>query len=312
MNVYQRGQKLLGGGYTSFTVNGKGFFVKHGRYYKEPQRGDIVYFYSSVKKRVAHVGIVIEVIKLKNGQYTIKTVEGNTSSAPGVVRNGGAVAIKTYTFFPGKDRTIDGFGRPFFGADTCTADDFILTALDELGYLEKGSNKDLGSKTGNAGMNNYTKYGEWYGLNGAYWCQIFVSWVAYTACDNHKKNLFTGWKQDGTAWYYYDEPGVPVKGQWNYINGRWYAFDGSGKMIKGWFKSAGDWYYLGEDGGMLSGQWLQDKGKWYYLTKTGVMATNAKVRKAKGDGYDFVGADGAYDPVKSLLIGRDSSIEVVE
>ena len=63
---------------------------------------------------------------------------------------------------------------------------------------------------------------------------------------------------------------------------------------------------------MLSSQWLQDKGKWYYLTKSGLMATNAKVGKTKGDGYDFVGADGVYDPVKSLLIGRDRRIEVVE
>ena len=312
MNAYQRGQKLLGGGYTSFTLDGKGFFVKYGRYFKEPQRGDIVYFFSKVKNRVAHVGIVIEVTKLKSGQYVIKTVEGNTSSAPGVVRNGGAVFIKNYAFFPGNDGTIDGFGRPFFGADTCTVDEFIRAAMEEVGYLEKGSNKDLGSKTGNAGMNNFTKYSEWYGMNGVYWCQIFVSWVAYTACDSHKKNLFTGWKQEGDAWYYYDESGVPVKGKWSYVNGRWYAFNNSGAMIKGWFKSAGDWYYLGEDGAMLSGQWLQDKGKWYYLTDTGVMATNAKIRKTKGDGYDYVGADGAYDPVKSLLIGRDSSIEVVE
>ena len=312
MNAYQRGQKLLGGGYTSFTVDGKGFFVKHGRYFKEPMRGDIIYFYSSVKKRVAHVGIVIEVTKLKTGQYTIKTVEGNTSSAPGVVRNGGAVVIKTYTFFPGSDRTIDGFGRPFFGADTCTVDEFIQAAMEEVGYLEKGSNKDLGSKTGNAGMNNFTKYSEWYGMNGVYWCQIFVSWVAYTACVQHQKNLFTGWKQEGDAWYYYDESGVPVKGQWSYINGRWYAFDDSGKMIKGWFKSAGDWYYLGEDGGMLSGQWLQDKGKWYYLTGTGVMATNAKIRKAKGQGFDYVSADGVYSPVLSLIKEKDSSIEIVE
>ena len=310
--AYQKGKKLLGGGYTSFTVDGKGYFVKHKRYYQTPMRGDIVYFYSSVKKRVAHVGIVVEVTKLKSGQYTIKTVEGNTSSAPGVVRNGGAVAIKTYTFFPGKDRTIDGFGRPFFGAETCTVDDFILAALGEVGYLEKGSNKDLGSKTGNAGMNNFTMYSEWYGMNGVYWCQIFVSWVAYTACNQHQKNLFTGWKQEGEAWFYYDESGVPVKGQWCLINGRWYVFNDSGRMIKGWFKSAGDWYYLGEDGAMLSGQWLQDKGKWYYLTKTGVMATNAKIRKAKGDGYDYVGADGAYDSFKSLFTGRMEGVETVE
>ena len=83
-------------------------------------------------------------------------------------------------------------------------------------------------------------------------------------------------------------------------------------MIKGWFKSAGDWYYLGEDGGMLSGQWLKDKGKWYYLTKTGLTATNAKVKKAKGEGFDYVGADGAYDPVKSLFASRLEGIEIVE
>ena len=136
--------------------------------------------------------------------------------------------------------------------------------------------------------------------------------MAYTACNQHQKNLFTGWKQEGESWFYYDESGVPVKGQWSYINGRWYAFDDSGRMIKGWFKSAGDWYYLGEDGAMLSGQWLQDKGKWYYLTKTGVMATNAKIRKAKGDGYDYVGADGAYDSFKSLFTGRMEGVETVE
>ena len=229
-----------------------------------------------------------------------------------MVRNGGSVSVKTYTFIPGKDRTIDGFGRPLFGADTCTVDEFIRTALAEVGYLEKQSNKNLESKTVNAGKNNYTKYGAWYGINGAYWCQMFVSWTAYTACDAHQKTVFTGWKQEGATWYYYDESGTPVKGQWSYINGRWYAFDDSGKMIKGWFKSAGDWYYLGEDGAMLSSQWLQDKGKWYYLTKSGLMATNAKVRKAKGEGFDYVGADGVYDPVKSLLIGKNSGIEVVE
>ena len=82
-------------------------------------------------------------------------------------------------------------------------------------------------------------------------------------------------------------------------------------MIKGWFKSEEGWYYLGEDGAMLSSQWLQDKGKWYYLTKTGVMATNAKVKKVKSSGYDYVGADGVYSPVLSLIKEKDSSIEIV-
>ena len=82
-------------------------------------------------------------------------------------------------------------------------------------------------------------------------------------------------------------------------------------MIKGWFKSADDWYYLGEDGGMLSGQWLQDKDKWYYLTDTGAMATSAKVKKAKGQGFDYVGADGVYNPALSLLYANDNTIEIV-
>lgn len=34
----------------------------------------------------------------------------------------------------------------------------IRIARTEIGYLEKQSNKDLDSKTSNAGSNNYTKY----------------------------------------------------------------------------------------------------------------------------------------------------------
>lgn len=310
MNSYLRGKKLLCGDYSSFTKTGKSYFVKRGRYFKKPKVGDIAYYYSKELNRVAHVGIVIFVKELLLGRVMMKVIEGNTSSEPGVVRNGGSVSIKTYIFTPGEQR-YDGFGRPDYGPDTCTVEELIQVAMNELGYLEKRSNRDLNNKTANAGESNFTKYGEWYGMNGVYWCQIFVSWVAYTACSQHQKNLFTGWKQEGESWFYYDESGTPVKGQWSYINGRWYAFDDSGRMIKGWFKSADDWYYLGEDGGMLSGQWLQDKGKWYYLTDTGAMATSAKIKKAKGQGFDYVGADGAYNPALSLLYANDNTIEIV-
>ena len=34
----------------------------------------------------------------------------------------------------------------------------LTTAKQEVGYLEKKSNKELDSKTANAGSNNYTKY----------------------------------------------------------------------------------------------------------------------------------------------------------
>ena len=58
-------------------------------------------------------------------------------------------------------------------------------ALNEVGYLEKASNKDLDSKTGNAGKSNYTKYARdldnipsFYNgkKNGYPWCDVFVDW----------------------------------------------------------------------------------------------------------------------------------------
>ena len=63
-------------------------------------------------------------------------------------------------------------------------------ALGEVGYLEKASNADLDSKTGNAGFANYTKYardldklGDFYnGAKQGYpWCEVFVDWCMVKA-----------------------------------------------------------------------------------------------------------------------------------
>ena len=50
----------------------------------------------------------------------------------------------------------------------------ISRAKQENGYLEKKSNKDLDSKTGNAGSNNYTKYARdlYPSLQGQAWCDL--------------------------------------------------------------------------------------------------------------------------------------------
>ena len=67
-----------------------------------------------------------------------------------------------------------------------TASKVIEIALNEVGYLEKASNKNLDSKTSNAGTNNYTKYardldaiaGFYNGKKNGYpWCDCFVDWV---------------------------------------------------------------------------------------------------------------------------------------
>lgn len=61
----------------------------------------------------------------------------------------------------------------------------IEVAEAEVGYLEKASNSNLDSKTGNAGSGNWTKYardlakidGFYNGnKNGYAWCDVFVDW----------------------------------------------------------------------------------------------------------------------------------------
>lgn len=66
----------------------------------------------------------------------------------------------------------------------------IAIACGEVGYLEKKTNKNLESKTANAGYNNFTKYAkELDGIKGFYngskngysWCAVFVDWCMYKA-----------------------------------------------------------------------------------------------------------------------------------
>lgn len=62
----------------------------------------------------------------------------------------------------------------------------LKIAEAEVGYLEKETNKNLDSKTGNAGDENFTKYARDFDKtyttfyngkkNGAAWCDMFVDW----------------------------------------------------------------------------------------------------------------------------------------
>ena len=78
---------------------------------------------------------------------------------------------------------------PTAAAASAASADVISAAIGEAGYVE--------------GKKEYTKYGEWYGLPNAYWCDMFVSWCAMKgnmdtsrfprqcSCTAHVK-LFTG------------------------------------------------------------------------------------------------------------------------
>lgn len=76
-----------------------------------------------------------------------------------------------------------------------TAKKLIEIAKAEIGYLEKKSNSNLDSKTGNAGSNNWTKYardlhnaGYYNGnKNGYAWCDVWVDWCHWMAAGKDAK-----------------------------------------------------------------------------------------------------------------------------
>lgn len=79
------------------------YFKQIGCFYTIPEVGDQIFFKDS-SGDPCHTGIVYKVDSSK-----VYTIEGNTSSASGVVANGGAVAKKSYSL---NYNRIYGYGRP--------------------------------------------------------------------------------------------------------------------------------------------------------------------------------------------------------
>jgi hypothetical protein len=93
----------------------------------------------------------------------------------------------------------------------CNPQTVIKVAESQIGYLEKKSNADLDSFTGNAGSGNYTKYNRdmrtWAksaGINDQ-WCQNFVDWCFVRAygLEAAKKLLggFTNYTPTGSNYF---------------------------------------------------------------------------------------------------------------
>ena len=87
------------------------YFKKINRFYDSPKVGDQIFFKDS-SGDPCHTGIVYKVTSTK-----VYTIEGNTSSASGVVANGGAVEKKSYSRNYSK---IYGYGRPKYDAEPKT------------------------------------------------------------------------------------------------------------------------------------------------------------------------------------------------
>lgn len=82
------------------------YYEEHGRLFETPKPGDQIFFYNAERTSVCHTGLVFDM----DDTY-IYTVEGNTSSNPGVVENGGSVNRKKYQR---NDERIAGYGRPYY------------------------------------------------------------------------------------------------------------------------------------------------------------------------------------------------------
>ncbi len=98
----------------------------------------------------------------------------------------------------------------------------IKIAEGELGYLEKKSNSSLYDKTANAGSANYTKYGAYFNMNPAQWCDLFVDWCFCQAYGKSKaKEMLCG----GFSAY------TPTSAQYFKNKGQWYTSPKKGDVI---------------------------------------------------------------------------------
>ena len=93
------------GGYGAGCTQSAGYYRAVGRFHKSnPQPGDQIFFTNDGGKSMYHTGLVE---KVSGGR--VYTIEGNTSSAPGVVPNGGMVRDKSYSI---NCAQIGGYGTP--------------------------------------------------------------------------------------------------------------------------------------------------------------------------------------------------------
>lgn len=123
------GQQMAG--YGAGCTESARYYKSLGRFFtSNPQPGDQIFFTRDGGKTMYHTGLVERVA---NGR--VYTIEGNTSSAPGVEPNGGSVWDKSYSLTYAQ---IGGYGRP----DYSIVEDDMIT-LDEFKELMKEYRKEL-------------------------------------------------------------------------------------------------------------------------------------------------------------------------
>lgn len=84
-----------------------GYYRAHNAFFSTPKVGDQIFF--GKRGEESHTGLVYKVDASR-----VYTIEGNTSSASGVVANGGSVSKKSYALNYSR---ISGYGRPKYDSE---------------------------------------------------------------------------------------------------------------------------------------------------------------------------------------------------
>lgn len=119
------------------------YYKNKGQYHKTAQVGDQIFFKTSGGD-ICHTGIVYKVDKTY-----VYTIEGNTSSADGVVANGGCVAKKKYKL---TYSLIDGYGRPAYAEER---EEFEVAKTYKNGSTKEIVYADTSLKTKTGSLNAY-------------------------------------------------------------------------------------------------------------------------------------------------------------
>lgn len=120
--------KSLGAG-CGYSAN---YYKQKGQFHTStPKPGDQIFFWNAAKNSVSHTGLVYKVDKEK-----VYTIEGNTSTAIGVVANGGGVCKKWYQLNYWR---ICGYGRPAYDEKKETAKEECSVTLPMLKRGCKGA-----------------------------------------------------------------------------------------------------------------------------------------------------------------------------
>lgn len=103
MELLNQPERSTGAG-CGFSMN---FYKSINQFFTAPKKGDQIFFKQG--NEITHTGLVYDIDNTK-----VYTIEGNTSSASGVVANGGAVVKKSYNL---NSSYIAGYGRPKYNGE---------------------------------------------------------------------------------------------------------------------------------------------------------------------------------------------------